>query len=185
MPYTKAQKKLMLNIARKTIEHHFGITEDNEKTSLLEFLKEKRGCFVTITKNDELRGCIGYIEPVASLGSAISDNAINAAFHDPRFAELDKSELKEIKIEISVLTVPEKLKYTKTSDMLLKIKPHIHGIILKKDGYSATFLPQVWDEVPEKEQFLSYLSIKAGLNKDAWKKNPEVYTYKAEHFSEE
>lgn len=185
MPYTNAQKKIMLNLARKTLENYFGLTKNIEKGDLPKFLKEKRGCFVTLTKNDQLRGCMGYIEPVASLGSAISDNAINAAINDPRFAKLNKSELEEIKIEISVLTVPKKLKYTAISDMISKIKPHIHGIILKKGGYSATFLPQVWDEVPKKEQFLSYLSIKAGLNKDAWKKNPEIYTYEAEHFLEE
>ena len=107
------------------------------------------------------------------------DNAHNAAFQDPRFSPLEKSELEKIKIEISVLSIPKKMIFKDSNDLLNKLTKK-EGVIIKKGFYSATYLPQVWKEVNGKEEFLSSLCVKAGLNEDAWKDKIEVFTYHVE-----
>ena len=148
-------------------------------------LERKRGCFVTLHKKGRLRGCIGTIEPVKSLISCIKDNALNSAFHDPRFPALKKEELSEIDIEISVLTVPEKLDYKDAEDLKAKLEAGNHGVILSKGWHRATFLPQVWEQLPDKEDFLTHLCQKAGMDKNCWKDGDiEIDIYKVEYFSE-
>ncbi len=150
-----------------------------------EKLKKEQGCFVTLHKNGQLRGCIGHILPVQELYLDVIDNAIAAGFQDPRFNSLEESELAQIEIEISVLTIPEKLIFKTSAELLEKLVPLKHGVILKLAGYQSTFLPQVWEDIPEKEDFLSQLSLKAGLNPNAWQdSNMEVYTYEAFVFGE-
>lgn len=181
-------KKFLLKIARKTIINKTtkNILTEEEIKNLSNSLKEKRGCFVTLNKNHQLRGCIGYILPIKPLYEAVIDNAYNAAFGDPRFPPVNESEIENIKIEISVLTVPEKLYYKDTTDLLNKLKPNIDGVIIKKGTRSATFLPQVWEQLPRKEEFLAHLCMKAGLSPDEWTKNSlEVEIYKVELFEEE
>jgi AmmeMemoRadiSam system protein A len=148
-------------------------------------MSEKRGCFVTLHKNGDLRGCIGTIECVNSLISCIEENAVNAAFHDPRFSPLKKEELADIDIEISVLTKPETLVFQDAQDLKKKLRPGKHGVILSKGWNRATFLPQVWEQLPETEIFLEHLCRKGGMNKDCWKdKDTVIKVYEAEYFSE-
>lgn len=157
----------LTQLARQTLENYF----NNKETSIPNEKKflEKGACFVTLTLNNELRGCIGSLEARQSLGKDIIENSLNAAFSDPRFPELKKEELKKIKIEVSILSKPEKLNYKDETDLLKKIN-HKMGIILSFQGKQATFLPQVWEQLPDKIEFLEALSNKAGLSKDAWKK---------------
>src|SRR3989339_621771 len=157
-------QRYLLGIARQALEHFFEtrskITID-ESTLHSPFLKEKRGVFVTLYKHEELRGCIGYIEP------------------------LEKDELKDIHIEISVLTIPKKLEYNAPTDLLKKLRPLVDGVIIEKGDYSATYLPQVWEEFFRKEDFLSSLCVKAGLGEDEWEQGHlVVYTYSADIFHE-
>jgi AmmeMemoRadiSam system protein A len=148
-------------------------------------LLQPRGCFVTLHKHGNLRGCIGTIEAKRSLVELVEENACNAAFRDPRFSPLMAAELDQIDIEISVLTPPAELDYQGPQDLIAKLRPGIDGVILSKEWYGATFLPQVWEQLPRPEAFLDHLCRKAGLSGDCWKKADIVIkTYQAEYFSE-
>lgn len=176
MPLTLTQ------LARKALEFYFQDKEfiPDEQTKIK--YKEKQACFVTLTKNGSLRGCIGTLQATQELWKDVQKNALNAAFYDYRFAPLTESELPEIKIEVSVLFVPKKLEFKNEKDLLNKINKNM-GIILRRGPYEATFLPQVWFQIPDKVEFLEHLSLKAGLSKDSWK-DPEIkilyYTVNAE-----
>ena len=148
-------------------------------------LNEKRGCFVTLHKSGSLRGCIGTIEPTTSLISNVEENAINAAFRDPRFSPLARDEIKEIDIEISVLTVPREIKFRNSEDLKKQIIPGVHGVILSLGYRRSTFLPQVWEQLPKKEDFLEHLCLKGGMSRSAWQEpHTRVEVYEAEYFSE-
>ena len=117
--------------------------------------------------------------------SGVRENAINAAFHDPRFSPLKKKELDAVHIEVSVLSEPVPLAYTDADDLVAKLRPGIDGVILKKGHASATFLPQVWEQLPKPEQFLSHLCMKAGLPADQWREGDvTVLAYQVQYFEE-
>ena len=140
---------------------------------------------MTLTKNNNLRGCIGSLYASQPLWKEVQENALRAAFQDPRFFPLTKNELNEIKIEVSVLSEPKKLPFKDENDLLKKINKNM-GIIIKKNFKSATFLPQVWEQLPDKKEFLEHLCLKAGLNKDDWKsKNTEILYYFVESEKED
>ncbi len=177
------EKKFLLELARKAIENH-PKQVDVRDDALTSVMKENRGVFVTLTIDDALRGCIGYIQPIKQLYEAVRDCAVNAAYSDPRFRPLSKDELGKVKIEISVLTVPAQLEYAGADDLLNKLT-HEDGVVLKKGMHQSTFLPQVWEQLPGKEQFLQHLSMKAGMGADAWKENDIlIETYQVEKFTE-
>jgi AmmeMemoRadiSam system protein A len=181
-------RTLLLKLARKVIEQNSknDIIPSKEIDQLSSVLKEKRGCFVTLTKQNNLRGCIGYILPIAPLYKAVIDNAYSAAFSDPRFPPVSKDEANNLHLEISVLSVPEKLDYNGKEDLLKKLIPLKDGVIIKKGFNSATFLPQVWEQLPKKEDFLGHLCLKAGLSPNEWEKGTlEIEIYHAEVFEEE
>lgn len=184
---TEEQGKYLLGEARKTIQKSLSGEKEPriEDTGLPAVFNQRRGTFVTLTIGGNLRGCIGHIIPQESLIEGIRANAINAAFKDPRFRPLDKEEWKRVKIEISILTDPKPLPYSNADDLLKKLRPGIDGVILKKGYRQSTFLPQVWDQLPNKEEFLSHLCLKAGLDGDEWKKGRlEVSTYQVQAFEE-
>ena len=173
----------LTQIARKTLENSFKGKSFVLDKQTREKYKNKRACFVTLTEQENLRGCIGSLEATQELWKDVQENALRAAFEDYRFPPLTKEELKKIKIEVSVLTEAKKLDF-KNSDELLKKINNSMGIILKKGVYTATFLPQVWKQIPNKKRFLEELSLKAGLSKDSWK-NPstEFFYYKVKAYS--
>jgi hypothetical protein len=148
----------------------------------LKFTQE-RGCFVTLTISGRLRGCIGNIEPAGQLYKSIMSNAVNAGMHDPRFPKVSASELGHINIEVSVLTAPEPLLFSSPEELPQKLEPCVHGVILKSGYHRSTFLPHVWEQLPDKITFLEHLSLKAGIGKDEWK-NAEIWVYKTVHFRE-
>lgn len=158
----------LTKIARKAIEDKFNddYSELDEETK--KKYKEKKASFVTLTKNRKLRGCVGSLEARRELFKDVQENAIHAAFNDNRFQPLKKEELEKIKIEVSVLSNPKQLEFETEKDLLNKINNKM-GLILKKGFLSATFLPQVWEELDNKKDFLEHLSVKAGLSKDSWK----------------
>jgi len=164
----------LTRLARKAIENYFeGIIFDPD-TKTKQKYKAKKACFITLTKKGNLRGCVGSLQAYQSLYKDVISNAINAAFRDYRFKPLDRSEFSDINIEISVLTDPKSLPYKNEDELLKKINSNM-GLILQKGSYSSTFLPQVWEEIPDKINFLEQLSLKAGLNKGAWKKSQFQY----------
>ncbi|MCP3942887.1 MAG: AmmeMemoRadiSam system protein A [Desulfobacteraceae bacterium] len=150
-----------------------------------EFLREKRGVFVTLHKNGKLRGCIGNIEPEKTLMDGVRENAVFAAFKDSRFAPLTLDELDLIDIEISILSKPAKLDYEDTRDLLSRLTPGVDGVIIEKNYHKAIFLPQVWEQLPKSEEFLTHLCMKAGLSGNEWEKNGLIiHTYQVQSFGE-
>ncbi len=148
-------------------------------------LQQECGCFVTLHKGKALRGCIGTIEAARSLLVGVQENARSAAFRDPRFPPLEADELAAVVIEISVLSVPIKLEYVTADDLLEKLQAEVHGVIISRAWHSATFLPQVWKQLPDKKSFLEHLCLKAGLEKNCWRGGDiTVKTYTVEYFSE-
>jgi AmmeMemoRadiSam system protein A len=184
---TEEEGRCLLSVARETIHQRLFSSErqDLPDSQVSPKFSEKRGTFVTLTIDGGLRGCIGHIIPQEPLLEGIRINAINAAFQDPRFRPLSRKEWERVKIEISILTTPEALTYSDAEDLLDKLRPGIHGVIIKKGFHQATFLPQVWEQLPDKKEFLTHLCMKAGLERDAWKKEKlEVSTYQVQAFEE-
>ncbi len=185
-----SEKKFLLSLARRTLEKYLKektiLEVDGESLPSCIF-QEKRGVFVTLTKSGQLRGCIGNIEPGKPLYQGIIENTLAAALFDPRFTPVKLQELPEIKIEISILSnlkpVPEFSSYQELLDYLRQKKP---GVLIKKGAHQATFLPQVWEELREPQEFLSHLCVKAGLPPQCIKESGlEIYEYQVEHFQEE
>jgi len=188
---TERDKKFLLKLARESIKYY--LERQDLLTVSAEELKrysptllEKLATFVTLTEYEQLRGCIGHLEAIEPLYQDVIENAVNAAFFDFRFLPLDKKELNLIKIEISILTKPQPLDYQTPEDLINSLRKNIDGVIIKKGPFEATYLPQVWEQIPDKEEFLSSLCVKAGLPSDIWKKEKlEVKIYQVESFKEE
>lgn len=182
------EKQYLLRLARTVLEHYLKegevTTLDIEKLSAA--TKEKRGCFVTLTKNGDLRGCIGYLEPRKPLCDCVIENTINAAVNDRRFpAPVALEELASITIEISVLTVPEKLDMPDRQELPSHLVANRDGLILRCGWKQSTYLPQVWEHFSDKEDFLDSLCRKGGMPDGCWKhEDTEVFTYQAEVFHE-
>ncbi len=186
-PLKKHQGQALMKLARQTIAERLGkksITVDPDAMADIVF-QDHRGTFVTLTINKQLRGCIGNLDSTESILAGIKRNAVNAAFHDPRFSPLKAHELDRVDIEISILTEPHRLEYRDSKDLLSKLRVHVDGVILSKGPASATFLPQVWEQLPRPDQFLSHLCMKAGLPADDWKKSRlDILTYQVQYFEE-
>jgi AmmeMemoRadiSam system protein B/AmmeMemoRadiSam system protein A len=184
----KHQGQALVRLARKTIMGKLGLKSARAESDPMidNCFQEHRGTFVTLTIDKQLRGCIGNLESTESIMAGIKRNAVNAAFHDPRFAPLKADEFDQVEIEISILTEPQPLEYRNSKDLLVKLRINVDGVILRKGSASATFLPQVWEQLPQPESFLSHLCTKAGLSSDAWRKNNlEILTYQVQYFEEE
>ena len=185
---TEEEGRQLVEVARKTIQEALFNPKNKGEPDTVSFPKfqERRGTFVTLTLNGALRGCIGHILPQESLIEGVRINAINAAFRDPRFRPLGQNEFEKIKVEVSILTEPKPLPYTDANDLLAKLRPGTDGVIIRKGYHQATFLPQVWEQLPNKKDFLSHLCLKAGLDRDAWAHEKlEVHAYQVQAFEEE
>ena len=147
-----------------------------------ESLQQTGACFVTLMLNGQLRGCIGTLEANQSLVRDVAHNAYNAAFRDPRFEPLSKDELPQLEIHISVLNPAEAMQFASEQDLLQQLTPGVDGLILDADGRRATFLPSVWEQLPDKAQFLQHLKVKAHLPPDYWSDSVKVYRYTTESF---
>ena len=175
----KNQQEFLLQLARRAIQHYLEKGENLKIETEDQMLLEKRGAFVTLKKNDELRGCIGYPLPYKTLYETIIDVAVSAATQDFRFEPLTLEELPEMKIEISVLTLPEPIKDVK------EIELGKHGIIVSKGSSKGLLLPQVpveWDW--DLETYLEHGCLKAGIAEDEWKKEAKIEVFSAQVFSE-
>ena len=182
-----AYGKRLIRLVRETIGHKLGQVAEVDQSGLEdEVLNRHLATFVTLKKNNALRGCIGNLEPVGPLSTSIADNARNAAFHDHRFSPLSPDEFADVVIDISILTPPVPLDYNDGKDLVNQLRPGIDGVILKKGRARATFLPQVWDQLPHPRMFLEHLCRKAGLSPNAWwDQHPEILIYQVQSFHEE
>ncbi len=134
-----------------------------------DLLKSDAATFVTLTIDDQLRGCIGKLEAVQPLYKDIVENSYSAAFKDPRFPPLSQNEFDNLDIEISILTEPKKLNYESPEELKIYLEEHKPGVVLRYGNRHSTFLPQVWEKVSSVEEFLEHLCLKAHLSSDAWK----------------
>ena len=187
-PVSSGEQTLLLDLARRSVSAALRDVELPKLPLYSSTLTEKLGCFVTLTKGGKLRGCIGNIFPVHPLVQAVQQNALSAAFKDRRFPKLEESELRDVHFEVSVLTQPVPMAFTDAEDLMRKLKPGIHGVVLStEDGRRSTYLPQVWDQIPGKMQFLSRLCLKGKMPVNAWRdpKLVRVETYKAFAFGED
>ena len=176
--YSEDEKQELLGVARTTIEMYLKEGKTYEPQADNPKFKEGRGVFVTLNKHGQLRGCIGYIQPIKPLIEAVRDNAISAAVHDSRFSPVDKSELADIEIEVSILTVPK-------PDILENIIKDKKGVVLQKGNQGATYLPQVWEDLPDAGQFFQSLCRKGGLAPDCYKDpDTQLLSYEAIVFHE-
>jgi hypothetical protein len=177
-------KTFLLKLAREALNRCVRGEKPPEPDRIPASVQEKCGCFVTLTIRGDLRGCIGTIEGYRPLYQGIIDNARNAALSDPRFPPVTPDELAVITVEVSILTPPVPFTYPNPDALLKAITPGVDGIILSKGMRQATFLPQVWEQLPDKQSFLEHLAMKAGLARDDWK-GAEYKKYQAIHFAEE
>jgi len=184
---TTEEQKILLRLAREAMER--GVK--GEEISVLDLsslplrLREEGSSFVTLTMGGQLRGCIGSLNPYQPLAEDVREHAVAAALNDPRFPPVKESELNGIQVEVSRLTRPLPLEYKDADDLLSQLHPHVDGVILQDAFHRATFLPQVWEKIPDPADFLDNLCYKMGIKPDVWRsKHLDVLTYQVEEFHE-
>jgi AmmeMemoRadiSam system protein A len=181
------EKQTLLRLAREALDvavRGKGLPA-LDTTKLTPLLRAEGAAFVTLTIDSQLRGCVGALQPYQPLAEDVREHAIAAALQDYRFPPVRPEELPHIHIEVSRLTIPQSLEYKDANDLLAKLRPGIDGVILRDGMRRATFLPQVWEQLPDKEEFLSHLSAKMGATPNLWRmKHLEVQIYQVEEFHE-
>lgn len=184
MMVNPVQKQILLQLARDSISNGLkrgkplSVQVDDYEADL----QQARACFVTLHKDGQLRGCIGNLEALRPLVKDVSENAYAAAFRDPRFNPLSDNEFNQLSISISILTPTTDMSFDSEQDLIKQIKPHVDGLILQEGPRRGTFLPTVWEQLPEPKQFLQHLKLKAGLTTDYWSDTIRISRYQTESF---
>jgi len=176
--------RILLTVARSAIAEALGMPPDDAAPIQADWLQEKGACFVTLKKDGELRGCIGSLEARRPLLQDVHANAIHAALHDPRFPLLSLAELEDIRIEVSLLSPSTRMAFTSESDALNQLRPGHDGVIFECGSHKSTFLPQVWEQLPDPAMFMAHLKLKAGLPADFWHEDVLIYIYNVEKYAE-
>lgn len=176
---TPEAKQQLLSLAKEAMEHRvksgssFSVSPDHYPENL-----QTKGCsFVTLHKNGQLRGCIGALEPYQPLIMDIVEHAQAAAISDPRFPPVTEDELQQLDIEISILTPQIELAVTSEQELLKELQPHKDGLTISDGIHRATFLPAVWEQLPNPESFLKHLKRKAGLAEHQWPEGMRCWRY--------
>jgi uncharacterized protein len=184
---SQAERIILLKLARQSIEQ----AVNQKPAPVLQLddysapLRENGAAFVTLTENGDLRGCIGALEPYQPLVQDVCEHAAAAAMDDYRFQPVTPQEVSLLSIEISRLTSPQPLVYSQPAELLTRLRPHIDGVILRDGSHRATFLPQVWEKLPDPSTFLGNLCDKMGAPFNLWQRKPlKVFTYQVEEFHE-
>lgn len=175
--------RLLTTLARGAIAQAFGQTF--QRPPLPEWLSQPGATFVTLTQGGELRGCIGTLEAHRPLVDDLEHNARAAAFDDPRFPALSEAELARTRVEVSILSKPEPMRFTGEVDALAQLQPGVDGVILEAGWHRATFLPQVWEQIPRPAEFMAHLKRKAGLAIDYWSEDVRLSRYTVEKYKED
>jgi len=181
------ERNLLLKLAREALTAVVKgrSMPDLDLEDLSPMLQQDGVTFVTLTRDGQLRGCIGALKPKKPLAEDVRDHAVAAGMHDFRFPAVEPDELPHIDIEISRLTLPKRLDYETPQDLLNMLRPGIDGVIIRDSGRRATFLPQVWGKIPDPEDFLSQLCTKMDASPNLWRKKPvKVQVYQVEEFHE-
>jgi AmmeMemoRadiSam system protein A len=175
--------RALLTIARSAIAERLGLPRSAEVSHA--GLQQPSATFVTLKQSGELRGCMGSLQALRPLGADVCHNAIAAAFRDPRFAPLVAAELEETSVEVSLLSTSERVEVATEDELLARLRPGVDGLILQFGWHRATFLPQVWEHLVERREFLSELKRKAGLPADFWSPALNVFRYEVTKWVEE
>jgi len=184
MPADKG--KILISIARASIAETLGLPHMSIDTLAQDntWLQEKAACFVTLTQKGQLRGCIGTLEAHRSLLEDVKHNANAAAFSDTRFSPLRRDELDITEIEISLLSTMQALTFSGEQDALAQLRPGVDGIVFEFGRHRSTFLPQVWEQLPDTKEFIAHLKSKAGLASDFWADGVKLYRYTVTKYKE-
>ncbi|MFA7270149.1 MAG: AmmeMemoRadiSam system protein A [Sterolibacterium sp.] len=175
----------LLLLARNAIAANLGGAHPSDPDQAAHPLLTQPGAvFVTLTKNGELRGCIGSLEARRPLYEDVKANALAAAFRDPRFPPLSEQELAGIRVEVSMLTPAQPIVFATEAEAVGQIRPNIDGVILEYGRHRSTFLPQVWETLPEPQQFMAELKRKAGLPPNFWSDEVKLSRYQVEKWQE-
>lgn len=178
-------RSFLLTAARHAIAAKFGNTESIRlDVGRWPELQQPGASFITLTQKGKLRGCIGSLVASRPLLEDVQQNAVSAAFRDPRFPPLEAGELPMTRIEVSVLTAPEPFEFIDEADALAKLRPLVDGVIFEAGGHRATFLPQVWEQLPDPQTFLAHLKHKAGLPPDYWSEDVRLQRYSVRKWKE-
>jgi len=172
----------LLHLARAAIAEEFGFI--SHSLPRIDWLEEQGATFVTLTQDDRLRGCIGSLEAHRPLIDDVRANAVASAFRDPRFSPLSKEEFAEVAIDVSLLSTPELIRFGNEQEALAQLRPGLDGVILELGLHRATYLPQVWAQLPEPQTFIAQLKSKAGLPVDFWSKDIRLSHYTVQKWSE-
>ena len=179
------EQELLLELARTSLVSAVASSPAPELFEPPASLLKQRACFVTLTQAGVLRGCMGNLLPRAPLYKTVIENTRNAALRDPRFPPVQEDELGVVQVEITVLSELQPLSYNSVDDLLSQLQPSEHGVFLQIGTRIATFLPQVWEQVPDRIQFLDRLAQKSGCSPSAWRdQQAELCIYYAESFAE-
>lgn len=182
------EAKILLELARASIAKATDVPYRYDKKKILDenpWLKERGAAFVTLTtQGEQLRGCIGSLVAHRTLYEDVMENAKNAAIHDSRFVPLDKDEFDAVHVEVSILTPSIPLHYSSIEDLKSKIKVGVDGVVLKYGKYQATFLPQVWEQLPSFELFFEMLCKKAGMREACLEQKPDIALYQVKKYKE-
>lgn len=180
--FDPAQGMTLLRLAREAIAEKFGTANYTELRN--DWLQAMGATFVTLILHERLRGCIGTLEAHRSLLDDVRHNAVAAAFSDPRFPPLSTAEFSSVQVEVSVLSKAEPMMFGSERDALTQLRPNEDGVILQFGYHRATFLPQVWEQLPTPKEFMAHLKNKAGLAADFWSDDIKLSRYTVQKFRE-
>lgn len=185
-PIPAESRTQLIRVARASISHGLTYREPLavEAEDFEGELSQPGASFVTLKIDDQLRGCIGRIQATGALVNSVAQNAYSAAFEDPRFEPLTDTEYAQVDVHISILGEPTPVTFESEADLLTQLRPGVDGLVLETGRCRGTFLPAVWDTLPEPQQFLNQLKVKAGLHPDAWPDDARVLRYTCESIEE-
>jgi AmmeMemoRadiSam system protein A len=176
------QGKVLLAIARATISSALGKPVQADESA--PWLKEPGAAFVTLTQQGTLRGCIGSLEAHRPLLTDIKANALAAACRDPRFPPLIADELDKTQLEVSLLSPLSPIAFSSEQDALAQLRPNVDGVVFEYGPYRSTFLPQVWEQLPQPAEFMAHLKHKAGLSPGFWDQDVKLFRYTVSKWKE-
>ena len=180
------QRQILLDVAHASIQYGLrqGKALKPNREDYEPALNAQLACIVTLETRGSLRGCIGHLEAIQPLIIDVAENAFAAAFRDPRFPPLGEEEYPHIQLHISILSPAQPMSFVSEEDLTAQIRPGLDGLIMQEGTRRGTFLPSVWESLPEAKDFLRHLKTKAGLPPDHWSNTLEIYRYTTETFSD-
>lgn len=182
--FSESLQQTLVSVAKQSILH--GLQHDQPMPIQLanypSELQQQRASFVTLNIDGQLRGCIGTLEAHRPLVLDVTHNAFAAAFTDPRFLPLSQPEYEQLEIHISILNPAEEMSFTSEQDLIKQLRPGIDGLIMQEGQQRGTFLPSVWQQLPQPEQFIQHLKLKAGLPNNYWSADLQIWRYTTTSF---